>query len=134
METSSYLFVYGTLLDAGNKYGVYLRDSSIFCSTGMLKGKLYDIGEYPGAVLSLTGNDFIYGIILQIDERSDVLALIDMYEGFGDDQPQPNEFIRVLTDAETENGPVSCWIYLYNLPVHGWSHLKTAGRSNSAFI
>jgi gamma-glutamylcyclotransferase (GGCT)/AIG2-like uncharacterized protein YtfP len=110
------LFVYGTLLDEDNKYGIYLRDNSTFFSSGKLKGILYDIGEYPGAVLCPQGNEFIYGIILEIDDPAAVLALIDMYEGFGEDQPQPNEFIRSLTDAETDRGRVDCWIYLYNLP------------------
>jgi len=113
------LFVYGTLLDEDNKYGIYLRDNSTFFSSGKLEGILYDIGEYPGAALSPGGNDFIYGIILEIDDPSAVLALIDMYEGFGEDQPQPNEFIRVLTAAETDRGRVDCWIYLYNLSTYG---------------
>ncbi len=113
------LFVYGTLLDEDNKYGIYLRDNSQFFSSGKLKGILYDIGEYPGAVLYPDGDNFIYGIILEIDDPSAVLALIDLYEGFGDDQPQPNEFIRVLTEAETDRGRIDCWIYLYNLPIYG---------------
>ena len=113
------LFVYGTLLDDDNKYGIYLRDNSTFFSSGKLQGILYDIGEYPGAVLCPGGNDFIYGIILEIDDPSAVLALIDMYEGYGEDQPLPNEFIRVLTEAETDRGPVDCWIYHYNLSVYG---------------
>lgn len=119
------LFVYGTLLDEDNKYGIYLRDNSTFFSSGKLEGILYDIGEYPGAVLSPGGNDFIYGIILEIDDPSAVLALIDMYEGFGEDQPQPNEFIRVLTNAETDKGHVDCWIYLYNLPVYSLVPIET---------
>jgi gamma-glutamylcyclotransferase (GGCT)/AIG2-like uncharacterized protein YtfP len=110
------LFVYGTLLDEDNKYGVYLRDNSKFFSTGKLKGRLFDIGEYPAAILEPTVDAYIYGIILQMDEPVPILSLLDMYEGFGADQPQPNEFIRTLTDAETDNGPVTCWIYLYNLP------------------
>jgi gamma-glutamylcyclotransferase (GGCT)/AIG2-like uncharacterized protein YtfP len=118
------LFVYGTLLDEDNKYGIYLRDNSTFFSSGKLRGILYDIGEYPGAVLSAGGNDFIYGIILEIDDPSAVLALIDMYEGFGEDQPQPNEFIRVLTEAETDRGPVDCWIYLYNLSIYGLTPIE----------
>jgi len=113
------LFVYGTLLDEDNKYGIYLRDNSKFFSSGKLTGILYDIGEYPGAVLYPEGNDLIYGIILEIDDPSAVLALIDLYEGFGDDQPQPNEFIRVLTEAETDRGRIDCWIYVYNLSVYG---------------
>jgi len=113
------LFVYGTLLDEDNKYGIYLHDNSRFLATGKIRGKLYDTGEYPGAVLLSEGNEYIYGSILQIDDPGEVLAVIDLYEGFGDDQPQPNEFVRVLTQAENDAGVVDCWIYLYNLPVNG---------------
>ena len=113
------LFVYGTLLDEDNKYGVYLRDNSKFYSQGTVKGKLYDIGEYPGAVLLPGGKDAIYGIILKMDDPETALELIDIYEGFGKGHQQPNEFIRILADADTENGPVTCWIYVYNLPTPG---------------
>jgi gamma-glutamylcyclotransferase (GGCT)/AIG2-like uncharacterized protein YtfP len=108
------LFVYGTLMDEDNKYGIYLRDNSRFFANGKIKGKLYYLGDYPGAVLG--GEDYIYGTILQMDNPAEALALIDIYEGFGEDQPQPNEFIRLLTKAETDTGPLECWIYLYNWP------------------
>jgi len=119
------LFVYGTLLDEHNQYGIYLRDNSSFYANGKLKGKLYHLGEYPGAVLG--GDDYIYGVILQMDNAVEALSLIDIYEGFGEDQPQPNEFIRVLTKAETDTGPVECWIYLYDLSVDE-SRLIPGGR------
>lgn len=118
------LFVYGTLLDDDNKYGIYLRDNSGFFATGKLRGEMYDIGEYPGAVLLNEGDKYIYGTILQIDNPVEVLAVIDLYEGFGDDQPQPNEFIRVLTKAETEAGALECWIYIYNLPLNSLTVIK----------
>ncbi|MFI5160948.1 MAG: gamma-glutamylcyclotransferase [Sphingobacteriales bacterium] len=113
------LFVYGTLLDDDNKYGIYLRDNSKFFASANLEGILYDIGEYPGAILRPGGADSIHGIILEMDDPSTILALLDMYEGFGEDQPQPNEFIRVLTEANTDKGPVNCWLYTYNLPAEG---------------
>jgi gamma-glutamylcyclotransferase (GGCT)/AIG2-like uncharacterized protein YtfP len=54
-----------------------------------------------------------------MDEPGKVLEFIDDYEGFGDDQEQPNLFIRVLMAIETTGGPVECWVYVYNLPVNG---------------
>lgn len=112
------LFVYGTLLDDDTTYGVYLRDNSSFYSEATVEGKLYDIGEYPGAVLCDDGG-FIYGVILQLYDPGAAFGLLDIYEGFGASQPQPNEFIRVQAEAQTTSGTVDCWIYLYNLPTCG---------------
>lgn len=109
------IFVYGTLLDAENKYGVYLRDNSKFFSSAKVKGKLFDIGQYPGVVLYPDGADQVHGVLLQMDYPEATLDVIDIYEGFGKDQPQPNEFIRVLAEAETESGIELCWVYVYNL-------------------
>jgi len=108
------IFVYGTLLDPENKYGVYLRDNSKFFSSAKLKGKLFDLGDYPGVVLYPDGTDLVHGILLQMDDPATVLDVLDIYEGFGKDQPQPNEFVRVLTEAVTEPGIVICWVYVYN--------------------
>ena len=119
------LFVYGTLLDEDNEYAHYLENNSKFYSYGKIKGKLYDIGEYPGAILSDQGNEYIHGVILEINDPENVLPVIDDYEGFGDDQPQPNEFIRVLTEVETGVGMLNCWIYLYNLSVEELPQIKS---------
>jgi gamma-glutamylcyclotransferase (GGCT)/AIG2-like uncharacterized protein YtfP len=119
------LFVYGTLLDADNEYAIYLKDNSRFYAEGQLKGRLYDIGEYPGAILAKVGNEYIYGTILQLDDPGAALQVIDDYEGFDKGQPFPNEFIRVSADIETGAGKITCWVYLYNLPVTGLPWIKS---------
>ena len=121
---SAFLFVYGSLLDEDNEIAIYLKNDSTFYSAGKVKGKLYDIGEYAGAILSAEGNEYIYGNILKIDTTEKVFKVIDDYEGYRGDQSWPNEFIRVLTDIETGTGIISSWIYVYNLPVNGLKAIK----------
>jgi len=119
----AFLFVYGTLLDANNEYALYLKSNSSFYSDGKVKGKLYDIGDYPGAVLE-DGDSFIYGSILKIGNPEKVFSVINDYEGFGNGQVQPNEFIKIRTKIETDTGIIDCWIYLYNLPVTGLPYIQ----------
>jgi gamma-glutamylcyclotransferase (GGCT)/AIG2-like uncharacterized protein YtfP len=119
------LFVYGTLLDEGNEYAIYLKNNSRSYAEAKLRGKLYDIGEYPGAVLSKGCDEYVYGVILQLDDPESALKIIDEYEGFGKGQPFPNEFVRVSVKVETGVGEVICWVYLYNLPVTGLPWLKS---------
>ena len=113
------LFVYGTLLNGDNEFAIYLKNNSSFYLPGKVKGELYDAGDYPAAILTPQRDGYIYGDILEINDPEKVLQVIDDYEGFGADQQQPNEFVRVAAEVETEWGLVICWVYTYNLPVGG---------------
>ncbi len=110
------LFIYGSLLEADNEFGRYLQKYSTIYKPGKFNGKLYDIGEYPGAV-HLPNTDYkVYGVIVQLHNIEETLKVIDDYEGFGDEQLQPNLFIRKLLTIQTQDRNVKCWVYLYNHP------------------
>jgi len=113
-EKSAFLFVYGTLLDESNPYGAYLKENSSFLAEGKFKGELYDIGNYPGAILNPNASGFVHGSIFALDDPGTVLSELDEYEGFGDAFFQPNEFIRALITVETSTGEINCWVYFYN--------------------
>ncbi len=112
------LFIYGTLLQTTNEFAIYLQKNSTFYAKGKFKGNLYDIGEYPGAVLDKNEQSYVHGNIVLLNDPS-ILKTIDSYEGYGLKQPKPYLFIRKLIKAETDNDVIECWIYLYNKPVTG---------------
>jgi gamma-glutamylcyclotransferase (GGCT)/AIG2-like uncharacterized protein YtfP len=115
------LLIYGSLLETDNEFGRYLKQHAIIYKPGKFNGKLYDAGEYPGAI-HLPNTDYkVHGIIIQLTNTEKTLKYIDDYEGFGDDQLQPNLFIRKLLTVQTADGNVKCWVYLYNHPT---SNLK----------
>jgi gamma-glutamylcyclotransferase (GGCT)/AIG2-like uncharacterized protein YtfP len=117
--TCLYLFVYGTLLDEDNEFAIFMRQHCSFVKKGKFKGRLYDIGEYPGAIADDNANGYVLGSIYLMNEAPKVLNKLDDYEGFGPEQEQPNLFIRQLIDIETNTKPILCWVYLYNRPVEG---------------
>src|SRR6185437_5400829 len=119
----SYLFVYGTLLQKGNKFAVFLNENSRFYGKGRVSGKLYDIGDYPGLILQPGSQQFVYGNIYEMAQPETTLRMLDDYESFGEDHPQPNEFIRVLTAIESKSEVLDCWVYLYNLAVDGLQNI-----------
>jgi len=114
-----YLFVYGTLLDKQNEFGAYLNDNCTFYADGRMPGKLFDLGEYPGAIFTREENRFVHGKIYRLNNPPKKLEVLDDYEGYGPGQAQPNLFVRELTDIEISTGKIACWVYLYNLPVEG---------------
>jgi gamma-glutamylcyclotransferase (GGCT)/AIG2-like uncharacterized protein YtfP len=118
-ENSCYLFVYGSLLDQKNEFAAYLNANGSFYSEGKFKGELYDTGEYPGALFLPDSYSYVHGKVFRIDKAKAVLKQLDDYEGFGEDQPRPNEFIRTIAAVETGMELINCEVYLYNLPVDG---------------
>jgi gamma-glutamylcyclotransferase (GGCT)/AIG2-like uncharacterized protein YtfP len=124
METiNQFLFVYGTLLQPGNEFAEYLNQHCKFISSGKIKGLLYDIGEYPGALTDSGEGRYIYGNIFGMDEPDSILKVIDDYEGIGGLYGHPQEYIRKQVDILTDNGNVSCWMYIYNLPVDTYNQI-----------
>ncbi|MFD2146691.1 gamma-glutamylcyclotransferase family protein [Mucilaginibacter antarcticus] len=117
------LFVYGTLLNTDNEFARYLKSNAKFHGAGKFIGRLYDIGEYPGATTGTTQDYEIKGDIYQLTSFN-ALVILDNYEGYGADQDQPNLYIRELLPVKTTAGIVDCWIYLYNLPVDGLVEIK----------
>src|SRR5215217_4572412 len=106
------LFVYGSLMDSQNELGLYLQQNSVFINDGFVMGRLYDAGEYPGLVLNTEAYK-VKGKIYQLNNIEKNLPILDEYEGYGENELQPNLFIRQLIDIETNGKLLKCWTYLY---------------------
>jgi len=115
--TNDLLFVYGTLLVANNEFASYLTRNSTFCCRGKIKGKLYDAGHYPALVIDSKDNYDVWGTVYRLKNPQEVLKQLDFYEGFGEGEDQPYLFVREALLIETDQGLITCWVYLYNRPV-----------------
>lgn len=105
------LFVYGTLRStSGHPMHRKLRAESDFVGPGTFRGRLYDLGNYPGAVLSRSNGDRVRGEIYRLREPARTLSALDAYED--------KAFRRLKTTIRREDGArTQCWIYVYTLPV-----------------
>lgn len=117
------LFIYGSLLDETNEFASYLQCAGEFISKGKFRGKLFDIGNYPCALADPFSKDYVYGSLIKLYKFTETIKIIDKYEGFGIEQIQPNEFIRVIKDIETDTVTRSSWVYLYNLSIDGFPQI-----------
>ncbi len=110
-----YLFVYGTLLtELDNNMSNYLRYNAQNIGRGFIYGKLFDIGDYPGAILNTNKSSKVFGNVFIMNSPQAVLSVLDEYEGVGSQFPQPNEYKRQLVDVQLNNSKLTCWAYLYN--------------------
>ena len=90
---------------------------------GAARGRLYDLGAYPGAVFALAGNETAVDIEGEVYEVPDAgtLRRLDAYEGFEADNPDTSLFIRRQIEVRMvgDGESVGCWAYEYNWPVEG---------------
>jgi gamma-glutamylcyclotransferase (GGCT)/AIG2-like uncharacterized protein YtfP len=121
-QTNYPLFVYGSLL-SGFKSQAYEYISRFFNLIGKatVKGKLYDMGEYPAAIPS-SDDGFILGELYQIKniaEFSWAIGQLDDYEGV---TPEPGEeqlYRRELSSVTIDDKIIIAWIYWYNGSIAG---------------
>ncbi len=126
---SNFLFSYGTLIPEHAPNEISGATATFFpYATGWVHGVLYDLGDYPGAVLDPSTSHKVFGTVFRLPENSKVLDQLDQYEGFDAGNPAASLFIRkehpvTLPDGDT----VDCWIYEYNGEVTN-SHVLAGGR------
>ncbi len=123
-----YIFVYGTLRrNANSEMHQLLAKHAGFAGDASYQGKLYTIDYYPGAVPSDDPNDEIQGEVYLLHQADVVLPLLDQYEEFGPEFPEPNEYSRQKQTVLLQNGrTITAWVYVYNHPITGLELIKPA--------
>jgi gamma-glutamylcyclotransferase (GGCT)/AIG2-like uncharacterized protein YtfP len=111
------LFVYGSLRSGfRNPAYSYLTKYFHLLGEAVVKGKVFDNGEYPVAVPD-NGETFISGELYELnnpDEFDWVVAQLDDYEGLNVEDGQKPMYKREVTDAYLGGNASKAWIYWYN--------------------
>lgn len=106
------LFVYGTLRKGFPSHALLQRLHARFVATAYLRGQLYDLGEYPGAVESTDDRDRIHGEVYWIPHSARAFRVLDKFEGFDPLRARFNLFERKRTRVTLAGGAeTEAWIY-----------------------
>ena len=113
---SEYLFAYGTLQPGSAPAGVAALAAKLRpVGEGFVRGVLYDLGRYPGAVPYSRAKSRIAGTVMELPEEKNFLGLLDDYEGFDPRAKGSSEFVRERQLVELSDGRrLECWFYRYN--------------------
>ena len=108
------LFVYGTLLRRSrHPMARLLAERARFAGAARMRGRLYDLGRYPGMLEPVGDEDWVHGDLYDLGEGTTTLAELDAYEQA--ESPLPAYFERQLGEAVHEDGTrVPVWIYWYH--------------------
>jgi gamma-glutamylcyclotransferase (GGCT)/AIG2-like uncharacterized protein YtfP len=117
-----HLFVYGSLR-SGFRSPAYEYISNYFDLVGeaKVKGKLFDMGDYPAAIPT-EENLFIIGelyLIKREQEFSWAIGQLDDYEGVITEEGDIPLYRREQAAVLINNTTVMAWVYWYNRPVDG---------------
>lgn len=127
-----YIFVYGTLRrGTHSEMSKLLAKHAEFIDDAAYQGKLYKIDAYPGAVPSDDPDDAVQGEVYKLHQADAVLPLLDRYEEFGPEFPEPNEYTRRKQALLLKNGrTMTAWVYLYNHPTEGLELIESGNFLN----
>jgi gamma-glutamylcyclotransferase (GGCT)/AIG2-like uncharacterized protein YtfP len=116
---ADYLFAYGTLqpgLAPAQMASVAAKLRPV--GKGWVRGVLYDLGRYPGAVPDANAGTRITGTVMELPEDADFLARLDAYEGYDPQAPETSEYVRERQVVEMDaGGTMECSFYRYNWKV-----------------
>ncbi|MGR9100773.1 MAG: gamma-glutamylcyclotransferase family protein [Gammaproteobacteria bacterium] len=122
-----YLFVYGTLKkNSKSPMRRSVSSHAEFIGQGCIQGKLFEIGGYPGAVISGSAADKVQGDLFRMAKPEKLFRILDEYEECSDRFPEPREYKRVKVKVLLhEGGSRAAWAYIYNRPVFGLKRIKS---------
>lgn len=117
---SDLIFIYGSLLPKVPRSRFQLLGPVSAVGPGRLHGRLYSLGDYPGAVASNHPDDLVRGEVYRLEVPSEALVRLDRYEGFVPASPEGCEFVRTTARIVMDRGDdLTAWVYLYNLSLDG---------------
>lgn len=115
-NTVTRLFVYGSLR-SGFHHPAYEYISKYFklLSEARVKGRLYDMGSYPGAVPA-SDDVYIIGELYDLKNPEDfswAIEQLDAYEGVDPEEGEEPIYKRELTEVVYGDKKTTAWIYWY---------------------
>lgn len=121
------IFVYGTLKREHDTQN-WIKNMR-FLGQGKIEAKLYDFGDYPGAVEQ--SGSYVEGEVYETENIDVLLNLIDQYEEFDTNNAPNSLFIRKVAVVTMGNGrKLHAIVYLYNgdlskgHPIKNWKSKK----------
>ena len=113
---NEYLFLYGTLLPTqAPKEIASIVKRFRRLGPARVRGKLYDFGEFPGAVLDSSTRTMIQGELVALPSDERILEALDRYEEFDPLDTRKSLFVRKKAKVRMPDGSSrEGWIYVYN--------------------
>lgn len=113
---TEYLFLYGTLKPKEAASDVAETVKTLRrVGPATIPGRLYDFGDYPGAVIEQSAKTSIKGELFELPNDDSALKALDEYEEFDRTDKKNSLFVRARALADLTDGRrLTSWVYVYN--------------------
>ncbi|MDQ8726967.1 gamma-glutamylcyclotransferase family protein [Bradyrhizobium sp. LHD-71] len=116
--STDHLFVFGTLLSGyDHPMARLLSREADLIGEASCRGRLYLVKHYPGMVISADQAEQVFGELYRLRQPRELLRTLDDYEGCGENDVRPHEFVRQHVAVAMRDRTLQAWTYLYNRPV-----------------
>jgi gamma-glutamylcyclotransferase (GGCT)/AIG2-like uncharacterized protein YtfP len=88
---------------------------SRYLAHGSVEAELYDLGDYPGIVLSPGRQSRALGEVYALNSKrtDEIWPVLDAYEGCGANDPEPHEYRRERVQVTLSGGSkLDAWAYV----------------------
>lgn len=117
-----HVFVYGTLMRGEPRWPQLEPWSSSPVQQGMITGRLYNLGSFPGLRLDEIGT--VHGEVHRCDNIEKALGILDQVEGHNAGFLREGLYVRVPVSVRTSEGTVWAWTYVINEAPHPSTRLQ----------
>ena len=117
MKRDSLLFVYGTLRPfVPIPMARWLAGAGHHLGTARTRGRLYDLGPYPGLLEAKRSSDWVVGDLYRLCMPRTTFTVLDRYEGGPRGRGHPR-FVRVRCAVQRRGRRQHAWAYFYRPPI-----------------
>ncbi len=110
-----FIFLYGSLMRGFEMHeSLDIPRMTEFLGEAKCKGKLYDMGEFPG--MTLEGNGRVRGELYRVSDEN-IIDIMDRYEGYYPESTRESTYVRRL--EEMVDRDLKAWVYVYNESTNG---------------
>jgi gamma-glutamylcyclotransferase (GGCT)/AIG2-like uncharacterized protein YtfP len=129
----SSLFIYGSLHPDRAPAAIAATAKRLrHFGSATVQGRVYDLGEYPGLILSEDSSECVRGEVFLLPEGPEgleMLARLDAYEDYRPQDPKNSLFLRQMTMATVDDGRRRpCWVYTYHRAVCSSDAASVVGK------
>jgi pyruvate carboxylase len=115
MAATDKIFVYGTLRQGYSLHRHLRQVGAKYAGAGQIRGRLFDLGEYPGVLPSTRPSDSVRGELYDLESPRDQLSALDALEEYDPRRPRNSLFRRRIAEVRLDDGQkCKAWVYFFN--------------------